>query len=430
MTATNTRTSRCFTALGLVLGAVSCLFGSAVADVLYVVAMLQLVISMVIATRTRRIDHGILILAGLVGICYLFADLLSSDAPAYEEILPALFALMGTMCIVAGVGIVLRRRRNGIADGVVGDGLIVGLGSWILSWVVLVQPVLASSTTSIPAAVLFGFTQPAACVLLFMMATLIFTRLERPPALWLLTAALLCGVFGDLIFAFINVGHIGLSAERYGTAFYVVAYFVATSAIVHPTMRGVIAARPEPVEMVPFGRLIVTTFALVIPMITLTVSGPRNTSDMIVRAVSASILAGAVTTRVVYSVKSNARAQAALVTQARSDPLTGLPNRTLVLEHANMLLKATNGSAVTLYFVDLDRFKGINDSLGHSAGDEALRIVAARLGAVAPAEAIVARMSGDEFVVLTPTASIDAPDDPDRGPVHGGLRRAAGAQRR
>ena len=102
MSATNTSTSRCFTALGLMLGAVACLFGTAVADVLYVVAMLQLVISMVIATRTRRIDHGILILAGLVGICYLFADLLSSDAPAYEEILPALFALMGTMCIVAG----------------------------------------------------------------------------------------------------------------------------------------------------------------------------------------------------------------------------------------------------------------------------------------------------------------------------------------
>ena len=144
-----------------------------------------------------------------------------------------------------------------------------------------------------------------------MMATLIFTRLERPPALWLLTTALFCSVVGDLVYALMNVGHLGLGAEQYGTVFYVVAYFLATAAILHPTMPSVIAAHPEPVEMVPFGRLIVTTFALVIPMIVLTVSGSRDTTDLIVRAVSAFVLASAVTTRVVYSVRANARAQAA-----------------------------------------------------------------------------------------------------------------------
>jgi diguanylate cyclase (GGDEF)-like protein len=240
-----------------------------------------------------------------------------------------------------------------------------------------------------------------------MMATLIFTRLERPPALWLLTTALFCSIVGDLVYALMNVGHLGPGAERYGTAIYVVAYFLGTAAIVHPTMPGVISARPEPVEMVPFGRLIGTTFALVIPMIVLTVSASRGTTDLIVRAVSASILAGAVTTRVVFSVRANARAQTALEVQARSDPLTGLPNRTVVLEHADMLLRAKTGRAVTLYFVDLDRFKGINDSLGHGAGDEALRIVAARLAAAAPHDAIVARLSGDEFVILKPSASLD-----------------------
>ena len=77
-----------------------------------------------------------------------------------------------------------------------------------------------------------------------------------------------------------------------------------------------------------------------------------------------------------------------------------------------MLLKAKSGGAVTLYFVDLDRFKGINDSLGHGAGDEALRIVAARLAAAAPQDAIVARLSGDEFVILKPSASLDRPTTP------------------
>lgn len=407
-----TRPSRCFAALGIAFGALAALLGTDFGNILYVVAMAQLVVSMVVVARTKRFERGFLVLVGLVGACYLVANLTSSDAPAYEAVLPALFALMGTLCIIAAIGIVLGRRRNGIADGVVGDALIVGLGGWILSWVLLVQPVLAITTASIPAAILFGFTQPTACVLLFMMATLIFTRLERPPALWLLTTALFCSIVGDLIYALMNVGHLGLGAERYGTAIYVVAYFLATAAILHPTMPGVIAARPEPVEMVPFGRLIVTTFALVIPMIVLTVSASRDTTDLIVRAVSASILAGAVTTRVVLSVRANARAQAALEVQARCDALTGLPNRTVVLEHADMLLRAKKNSAVTLFFVDLDRFKGINDSLGHGAGDEALRIVAARLAAAAPHDAIVARLSGDEFVILKPSASLDRPTTP------------------
>jgi diguanylate cyclase (GGDEF)-like protein len=406
------RPSWCFAALGLVFGASSALFGVGVANALYVVAMTQLVVSVIVAARTRRLEPGFLTLTGLVGLCYLVADLVSSDAPAYEAVLPALFGLMGTVCIIAAIAIVLRRRRDGMADGVVGDALIVGLGGWILSWVVLVEPVLANSTASIPAAVLFGFTQPTACVLLFMMATLIFTRLERPPALWLLATALFCSVAGDLVYALMNVGHLGIAAEQFGTALYVVAYFFGTAAILHPTMRGVLASQPEQIDMVPFGRLIVTTLALVIPMIALTVSGPRGTTDMVVRAVSASILAGAVTLRVVYSVRANARAQKALVIQARNDPLTGLPNRTVVLEHADKLLNGTHGDAVTLYFVDLDRFKGINDSLGHGAGDEALRIVASRLSAAAPESAIVARLSGDEFVILKGSASLDQSSTP------------------
>ena len=404
--------SRLFVVSGLVLGGASAAFGIAVADPVYVIAMLQLVVATVVVARTRRLEPGFVVLVGLVGICYLVASLTSSSAPAYEAVVPALFALLGTLCIIAAIGVVLRRRRNGIADGVVGDAVIVGLGAWVLSWVFLVQPVLSTSTTSIPAAVLFGFTQPTACVLLFMMATLIFTRLERPPALWLLATALFCSLAGDLVYALMNVGHLGAGAEQFGTACYVVAYFLASGAILHPTMPSVVAARPEPAEMVPFGRLIVTTFALVIPMIALTVSAPHDTADVVVRAVSAFVLASAVTTRVVYSVRSNARAQALLVVQARSDPLTGLPNRTVVVEHADMLLGATDGGAVTLFFLDLDRFKGINDSLGHGVGDEALRIVASRLTAVAPDDAMVARLSGDEFVILKPSTSLDRPTTP------------------
>ena len=87
---------------------------------------------------------------------------------------------------------------------------------------------------------------------------------------------------------------------------------------------------------------------------------------------------------------------------ARFDPLTGLANRTRVRE---TLAASLAGDGCALLFVDLDRFKLVNDSLGHLAGDLLLREVAARLRAVAGPHAELGRLGGDEFaVVLTPGA--------------------------
>lgn len=86
------------------------------------------------------------------------------------------------------------------------------------------------------------------------------------------------------------------------------------------------------------------------------------------------------------------------------DPLTSLPNRLLLLDRLNQaLLQASrHGRGVAVLFIDLDRFKFVNDSLGHHAGDAVLTEVALRLRKHARATDTVSRIGGDEFVVICP----------------------------
>jgi diguanylate cyclase (GGDEF)-like protein/PAS domain S-box-containing protein len=97
---------------------------------------------------------------------------------------------------------------------------------------------------------------------------------------------------------------------------------------------------------------------------------------------------------------------------AQHDPLTGLANRLLLGDRLEQALASASrhGGQVALLFLDLDRFKVINDSLGHRVGDLLLCSVAARLAAVLRKEDTVARMGGDEFVFVIP--HFDRPEMP------------------
>ncbi|WP_102126960.1 putative bifunctional diguanylate cyclase/phosphodiesterase [Deinococcus planocerae] len=92
--------------------------------------------------------------------------------------------------------------------------------------------------------------------------------------------------------------------------------------------------------------------------------------------------------------------------QATHDELTGLPNRLAFKRTLAALIGDGRPFAVVL--IDLDNFKGINDTLGHEVGDEVLRGAAARLTGALPAGALLARLGGDEFAVLLP--EVDAED--------------------
>jgi diguanylate cyclase (GGDEF)-like protein len=104
----------------------------------------------------------------------------------------------------------------------------------------------------------------------------------------------------------------------------------------------------------------------------------------------------------VDALENDRRAREALIHQALHDALTGLPNRVLLLDRLQQALarRSRNGTGVVVLFLDIDRFKWINDSLGHQAGDLLLIEVAARLKTLTRGADTVARFGGDEFVLV------------------------------
>ena len=93
-----------------------------------------------------------------------------------------------------------------------------------------------------------------------------------------------------------------------------------------------------------------------------------------------------------------------LLRQAHYDDLTGLPNRLLMLDRLDQAIAVANrdGSRTALLCIDLDRFKNINDTLGHAAGDLLLKLATARLSGCVRERDTVARMGGDEFIIILP----------------------------
>ncbi len=96
--------------------------------------------------------------------------------------------------------------------------------------------------------------------------------------------------------------------------------------------------------------------------------------------------------------------------QALHDPLTDLPNRALILDRIDQMLARSRRehTPVAVFFLDLDNFKDVNDTLGHGVGDRLLAAVAARLTSAIRQEDTVGRLGGDEFVVLAEGASLAA----------------------
>jgi len=127
--------------------------------------------------------------------------------------------------------------------------------------------------------------------------------------------------------------------------------------------------------------------------------GSTSQSVSSLRVIVLGLAGTAGTALVVYllaALIANQRRASVQASQAREDHLTGVPNRRWVMEH----MASLHGHPVAVLFCDLDRFKVVNDSMGHGAGDSILIQVVKRLGLVLDKHSALARFGGDEFLVV------------------------------
>ncbi|MFC4068188.1 putative bifunctional diguanylate cyclase/phosphodiesterase [Actinoplanes subglobosus] len=346
-------------------------------------------------TPWRHIRHAsyFFVLSSLLRVVREFGGL-----PDWLTLLPDLLTIPAYLIIGLCFMVMLRHRRADEDDSARIDALLMGLGIAFLTWTFLIAPNLASDLTgSQQVNALFPVFD---VTILVLAARLMLSRGVRQPSLWLLVLA--CGALftGDLFYCLREALRVPVPQSWVDT-FLLLMFVLLTAASLHPSMRTLTEPQEGVTRDLSRGRTVLIGAMVIFPVGLTALMPPESMASNLIRAALCLSLVLTVLYRVIRSNNSRARAERISRRRVTHDALTDLPNRELLTETVTLWAGRAAGERleISLLFLDLDRFKMINDNWGHRVGDELLRAVAERLTQQVRAEDLVSRIGGDEFVV-------------------------------
>jgi len=301
------------------------------------------------------------------------------------------------VALAAFVGL-LRRRQQAptAAHHELIDAAILLVATGTLALEVFTVPTVRAMGFSL-AAVVQGAYPVVDAIMVFVVILLSWTSAKRVVAFWLLACSVAAMLIGDVGYAIIGTRGALVGSPLLDLPF-VVAFTLFGAAALHPSMRSLSALQQAPVPAWSRARLAVIVPVLLLPPAVAAVGSSGHSH--IVGAAGTALVTGLILLRAVRAVHDHARAEEGLRHRASHDPLTQLVNRPRLVELVDDLLALPRSGHVELLFLDLDSFKLVNDTWGHEAGDRLLRRAAARLRDLAGPRDLVARIGGDEFVLV------------------------------
>ncbi len=332
----------------------------------------------------------------------------TASPPGIAAMLVDASVLPGYLC-VAYCLLQMLQRRLGAKDRLAhADGLLAGVAAALLTWSLWLAPRLEADLYTAPQ--LVSTTYPLVdVVLLFVTARLVAAEGVRRPALWLLTLSMTMVFIVDLAYALFAAGAPAQVLRLFDMGF-ILAYAAMGAAALHPTMPTLCDPQRVITSNAGLARAVGLAAVVMAPAVLATLVPASTVWDKAIRVSLAAVLAFTVIARVARSQASQANAEAVARYRSTHDALTELPNRELLTatvttwcDHA-----ISNDQEISLVFLDLDRFKQVNDSWGHRIGDELLCTVAGRLSTIVRKEDLVCRLGGDEFVIALASPSHSA----------------------